>query len=125
MAYIDGFVIPIPRRNLPAYRRMAARAGKIWLEHGALQFIESTGDDLQTQHGVPFPKLARAKPGETVLFSFIVYTSRAHRDRVNKRVMSDPRIGKMMSGKAKMPFDDRRMTWGGFKSIVALPAGRR
>src|SRR5688572_10732097 len=112
MAYVDGFVIPIPRRNLPAYRRMARLAGKVWREHGALQFRECVGDDFKVKGAVPFTRLARVKPGETVLFSWIVYRSRSHRDRVNARVMKDPRLATMMDSGA-MPFDPRRMTYGG------------
>jgi uncharacterized protein YbaA (DUF1428 family) len=119
MRYVDGFVIPIPKRNLPAYRRMARLAGKVWREHGALEYRECTGDDLKVQMGIPFPRLSRAKPGETVLFSWIVYKSRTHRDRVNARVMKDPRLAAMMAGKA-MPFNPRRMSYGGFKVLVDL-----
>jgi uncharacterized protein YbaA (DUF1428 family) len=119
MAYVDGFVIPIPRRNLPAYRRMARLAGRVWREHGALQFRECVGDDLRIKGATPFPRLARLKPRETVLFSWIVYKSRAHRDRVNAKVMQDPRIAKMMDPSA-MPFDARRMTYGGFTVLVDL-----
>jgi uncharacterized protein YbaA (DUF1428 family) len=119
MAYVDGFVIPIRRRNLPAYRRMARLAGKVWREHGAVQFRECVGDDLKIKGAVPFPRLARLKPGETVLFSWIVYKSRAHRDRVNAKVMKDRRLAKMMDP-AAMPFDSRRMSYGGFTVLVDL-----
>ena len=119
MAYVDGFVIPIRRKNLPAYRRMARLAGKVWREHGALQFRECVGDDLKIKGAKPFPRLARLKPGETVLFSWIVYKSRAARDRINKKVMEDPRLADMMDLK-KVPFDAKRMFWGGFKPIVSL-----
>ena len=115
--YVDGFVIPVPRRNLATYRRLAARAGKIWRELGALEYVEAVGDDLKVKGMSPFPRTARAKSGETVVFSWIVYTSRAHRDRVNAKVMKDPRILKMMN---VMPFDAKRMTYGGFKVIVDL-----
>jgi uncharacterized protein YbaA (DUF1428 family) len=115
--YVDGFVIPVPRRNLATYRRMAARAGKIWRELGALEYVEAVGDDLKVKGMSPFPRTARAKSGEIVIFSWIVYKSRAHRDRVNARVMKDPRILKMMN---LMPFDGKRMTYGGFKVIVDL-----
>ena len=117
MTYVDGFVIPIPKRNLRTYRRIAAEAGKIWRKYGALDYKECVGDDLRVKWGRPFPRLARVKRGDTVLFSFIVYRSRAHRDRVNAKVMKDPRIVKMMSAGA-MPFDDRRMTYGGFTVLV-------
>ena len=116
MAYVDAFVIPLPRKKLALYRRQAQRAGKIWRELGAIEFRECAGDDLDTKGiGMPFPKLARLKPGETVMFSWIVYKSRAQRDRVNAKIMKDPRIAKMMD---VMPFDVKRMTYGGFQMIV-------
>jgi len=119
MPYVDGFVLPVPKKNLSAYRRMAQKAGKIWREHGAVEYRECVGDDLAVKEGcgLPFPRLAKLKAGETVLFSWIVYKSRAHRDRVNARVMKDERIAKMMEGKA-MPFDINRMAYGGFKVMV-------
>ena len=119
MKYVDGFVVPVPKKNVPAYRRMAKQAGKIWREHGALEYRECIGDDLKVKMGLPFPRLSRLKPGETVFFSWIVYKSRAHRDSVNKKVMQDPRMAKMMNMKA-MPFDVRRMAYGGFKALVDL-----
>jgi uncharacterized protein YbaA (DUF1428 family) len=115
--YIDGFVIPLPKKNVNAYRRMAQKAGKVWRDHGALEFRECVGDDLNIKMGLPFPRGIKIRPGETVLFSYIVYKSRAHRDRVNARVMKDPRLAKMMDPKA-MPFDVKRMMHGGFKTIV-------
>jgi uncharacterized protein YbaA (DUF1428 family) len=116
--YVDGFVLPVPKKNLPAYRRMAQASGKIWREHGALEFRECVGDDLKAQMGLlSFPRLSRLKRGETVFFSWIVYKSRAHRDSVNKKVMKDPRIAKMME-QGSMPFDPRRMAYGGFKVLV-------
>ena len=115
--YVDGFVLPVPRKNLEAYRRMSRKASKVWREHGAVEYLECAGDDLNLKFGVAFPKLAKTKAGETVVFSWIVYKSRAHRDRVNKKVMKDPRIAKMMDPKG-MPFDVRRMACGGFKVIV-------
>ena len=118
--YVDGFVLPLPRKKIEAYRRISAKAGKIWREHGALEYRECVGDDLDIKMGVPFPKLARTKPGETVVFSWIVYKSRAHRDRVNAKVMKDPRLAAMMSPSA-MPFDVKRMSMGGFTTIVAIP----
>jgi uncharacterized protein YbaA (DUF1428 family) len=117
MAYIDGFVLPVPRKNLAAYRRMAVAAGKIWRKHGAIEYRECVGDDLAVKMGVPFTRLAKVKRGETVVFSWIVYKSRAHRDKVNAKVMKDPRILNMMKGKS-MPFDVKRMSYGGFKIIV-------
>ena len=117
MAYVDGFVVPVPIMNLPAYRRMARRAGKIWIEHGALQFRECVGDDLDVKGVVTFPQRVKLKRGETIVFSWIVYKSRAHRDRVNAKVMSDPRL--KMDPKS-MPFDGKRMVYGGFKVLVDL-----
>ena len=119
MKYVDGFVVPVPKKNVPAYRRMAKQAGKIWREHGALEYRECVGDDLKVKMGLQFPRLSRLKSGETVFFSWIVYKSRAHRDSVNKKVMQDPRMAKMMNMKA-MPFDVRRMAYGGFKALVDL-----
>ena len=115
--YIDGFVIPVPKKKINAYRRMAGKAGKVWRDHGALEFRECVGDDLNVKMCLSFPRGIRTKPGETVLFSYIVFKSRGHRDRVNARVMKDPRLAKMMSSKA-MPFDVKRMMYGGFKTIV-------
>lgn len=117
MRYVDGFVLPVPKKNLQAYRRMAQKAGKIWREYGALDYKECVGDDLKIKMGVPFPKSAKAKPSETVVFSYIVYRSRAHRDRVNAKVMKDPRIKNMCDPK-NMPFDVMRMAYGGFKILV-------
>ena len=117
MKYVDGFVLPVPKKNLTAYRRMAAKAGKVWREHGALQFRECVGDDLKTKKIKSFPSLVKPKPGETVVFSWIVFKSRAHRDAVNARVMKDPRLAKMMDMKA-MPFDSKRMAYGGFSVMV-------
>jgi len=117
MAYVDGFLLPVPKRNLAAYRRLARAAGKVWMEHGALGFHECVGDDLDIKGLVPFPRVAKAKAGETVMFSWIVFKSRAHRDRVNAKVMADPRLAKMP---AKMPFDVKRMAYGGFKPLVSL-----
>jgi uncharacterized protein YbaA (DUF1428 family) len=119
MRYVDGFVLPIPKRKLQAYRRIAQKAGRVWREHGALEYRECVGDDLHIKGVVPFPRLVRLKPGETVAFSWIVYKSRAHRDRVNAKVMKDPRLAKMMDPKA-MPFDMKRMAYGGFKTLVDL-----
>jgi uncharacterized protein YbaA (DUF1428 family) len=115
--YVDGFVIPLPKKNLNAYCRMAQKAGKVWRDHGAVELRECVGDDLNIKMGKPSPRGIKLKPGETVLFSYIVFKSRAHRDRVNARVMKDPRLAKMMSSKT-MPFDVKRMMYGGFKTIV-------
>lgn len=119
MPYVDGFVLPVPKKNLQAYRRMSQKAGKIWREHGALEYRECAGDDLDIKMGVPFPKMIKLKPNETVVFSWIVYKSRAHRDRVNAKVMQDPRLANMMDPK-DMPFDMKRMMYGGFKVLVDL-----
>ena len=119
MPYVDGFVLAVPKKNLPAYRRMSQKAGKVWKDHGALEYRECVGDDLDTKFGLPFPRLAKLKRGEAVVFSWILYKSRAHRDRVNAKVMKDPRLAKMMNPKA-MPFDMKRMTYGGFVTFVDL-----
>jgi uncharacterized protein YbaA (DUF1428 family) len=118
MAYVDGFVLAVPKKKLEAYRRLSRAAGKVWREHGALEYRECAGDDLGSKMGVPFPRLARTKPGETVVFSWIVYKSRAARDRVNAKVMKDPRIIKSM--KDPMPFDIKRMSYGGFTVLVDM-----
>jgi uncharacterized protein YbaA (DUF1428 family) len=115
--YVDAFVLPVPKRNLAAYRRMSKGAGRIWREHGAVEYRECAGEDLAVNCGVPFPRLAKSRGGETVVFSWILYRSRAHRDRVNAKVMEDPRIVRMMKTK-KMPFDINRMAYGGFEVIV-------
>lgn len=117
MRYVDGFVLPVPKKNLQTYRRMAQKAGKLWREYGALDYKECAGDDLNTKMGVPFLKSAKAKSGETVVFAYIVFKSRAHRDQVNAKVMKDPRITGMCDPK-KMPFDVKRMVYGGFKVLV-------
>jgi uncharacterized protein YbaA (DUF1428 family) len=115
--YVDGFVIPMPKKNLPAYRRMARLGAKVWMEHGALAYYECVGDDLSVKWGMGFARLARLKPDETAVFSWIVYESRAHRDRVNARVMKDPRMNDPQMQKA-MPFDPKRMAYGGFRVLV-------
>ena len=120
MAYVDGFVIPVPKKNLKAYRALALKSGKIWREHGALEVRECVADDVKVGKWTSFPQSVKLKPGETVAFSWIVYKSRAHRDRVNAKVMKDPRLAKMMVGKVKMPFDGKRMIFGGFKPIVSV-----
>ena len=117
MRYVDGFVLPVPKRKLEAYRRMAEKSGKIWREPGALEFRECAGDDLKVKVGMPFPRMVKVKPGETVVFSWIVFKSRGHRDRVNAKVMKDPRIAAMCDPKS-MPFDCKRMAYGGFKVLV-------
>jgi uncharacterized protein YbaA (DUF1428 family) len=118
MRYVDGFLIPVPKKDLRAYRRIAQAAGKIWKKMGALEYVETAGDDLAIEKVVPFTKASRAKRGETVVFSWIVYRSRAHRDQVNAKVMKHPTIVKMMKGKS--PIDMKRMAYGGFKTLVDL-----
>jgi uncharacterized protein YbaA (DUF1428 family) len=117
MSYIDGFVVPVPKKSLSAYRRLARKAGKVWREHGALEFRECVADDVKPGKITSFPQSVKLKSGETVVFSWIVYKSRAHRDRVNAKVMKDPRITANMDPKS-MPFDAKRMFWGGFKVMV-------
>lgn len=117
MAYVDGFLLPIPKKNLAAYRRIAKRAGVIWRELGAVEYRECIGDDLANTWGAAFPKVAKVKPGETVVFSWVVYKSKKHRDSVNAKVMKDPRIAAMMDP-SKMLFDVKRMAYGGFSMIV-------
>jgi uncharacterized protein YbaA (DUF1428 family) len=117
MAYVDGFVVPVPKKKLQAYRRMAQKAGKIWREHGALEFRECVADDVKWGKRTSFPRSVKLKAGETVMFSFIVYKSKAERDRVNAKVMKDKRLASMMDPKA-MPFDAKRMIYGGFKVMV-------
>ncbi len=115
--YVDGFVIPVPKKKLDAYFRIAKKASKIWCEHGALVYKECVGDDLDSKFCMPFTKGIKTKPGETVVFSFVVYKSRKHRDSVNAKVMKDPRIQNMCDPK-DMPFDCKRMLYGGFKAMV-------
>jgi uncharacterized protein YbaA (DUF1428 family) len=115
--YVDGFIIPVPKKNLDAYRRMARKAGKVWREHGALQYTECVADDVKPGKHTSFPQAVKLKAGEVVWFSWVVYKSRKHRDSVNAKVMKDPRLASMMDPKA-MPFDGKRMFWGGFKVAV-------
>ncbi len=117
MRYVDGFVLAVPKKNLQAYRRMARKAEKIWRELGALDYKECVGEDLKVKLGIPFPRMIKVKPGETVVFSWIMYKDRAHRDRVNAKVMKDPRIASMCDPKS-MPFDCKRMCYGGFEVLV-------
>jgi len=114
---IDGFVIPVPKSNLSAYREMATKASAVWKEHGALQYIEAAGDDLDVKDLTSFPHLAGASADETVVFSYIVFQSREHRDSVNAKVMADPRL-KAMCGSENAPFDFKRMAYGSFRAIV-------
>jgi uncharacterized protein YbaA (DUF1428 family) len=117
MSYVDGFVLPVPKKNLQAYRRMARKAGKVWRDHGALDYRECVADDVKPGKFTSFPQSVKLKSSETVVFSWILYRSRAHRDRVNAKVMKDPRLASMMDPKA-MPFDGKRMIYGGFKTLV-------
>lgn len=119
MRYVDGFVVPVPKKNMAAYRRMAQKAGKVWREHGALEYIEGVADDVKPGKWTSFPQSVKLKRAEVVLFSRIVFKSRSHRDSVNAKVMKDPRLADMMDPKA-MPFDAKRMIYGGFKVLVEL-----
>jgi uncharacterized protein YbaA (DUF1428 family) len=116
MAYVDGFIVPVPKKKLAAYRSLARKAGKIWREHGALDFKECVADDVKKGKWTSFPRSVKLKPNETVVFSYIVYKSRAHRDRVNAKAMKDKRLAGM--DMKSMPFDGKRMMLGGFKVIV-------
>ncbi|HWM48835.1 MAG TPA: DUF1428 domain-containing protein [Xanthobacteraceae bacterium] len=117
MPYVDGFIVPVPKKNLKAYRKMAQKAAKVWREHGALEVREAVADDVKPGKWTSFPQSVKLKSNETVVFSYIVYKSRAQRDRVLKKVMSDKRLADMMSAK-DMPFDGKRMIYGGFKIFV-------
>ena len=116
MRYVDGFVLPVPKKNLRAYRRLAQMGAKVWRKHGALEYRECVGDDLNVKFGVPFPRKIKLKRGETMVFSWIVFKSRAHRDRVNAKVMKDPLLCAM--DPKSMPFDHTRMVYGGFRVLV-------
>ena len=118
MSYVDGFVIPVPKKNVDEYRRIAKLAAKVWKEYGALEVRECVAEDVKVGKLTSFPRAVIRKPGETVVFSWIVYKSRADRDRVNAKVMKDPRLKDMMSNPEKMPFDAKRMIFGGFEVIV-------
>ncbi len=118
MAYVDGFLVPVPKRKLAEYRRMARQAGKIWMEHGALEFRECVGDDLDVKMGTSFKDGTSLKRGETIMFSWITFKSKAHRDRVNANVMKDPRMEGM--DEKTVPFDVTRMLYGGFKVLVSF-----
>ena len=119
MNYVDGFVVPVPKKNLAAYRRMAQKAGKVWMEYGALEYVECVADDVKPGKTTSFPQSVKLKADETVVFSYIVYKSRAQRDRIMAKVMKDPRLAAMMNPKT-MPFDGKRMFYGGFKVLVSL-----
>ncbi len=119
MPYVDGFVLPVPKKNLAAYRAIARKAGKIWMEYGALEYCECVEDDVKQGKHTSFPQAVKLKPDEVVVFSWIVYKSRAQRDRINAKVMADPRMSAICPP-GKMPFDGKRMFWGGFKPIVQI-----
>jgi uncharacterized protein YbaA (DUF1428 family) len=119
MAYVDGFVVPVPKGKLAAYRTMARKAGKVWREHGAIDYHECIADDVTVGKRTSFPRSVKLKADEVVVFSYIVYTSRRERDRITKAVMADPRLQSMMDPK-NTPFDGKRMFWGGFKSLVRV-----
>ena len=117
--YLDGFVLPVPKKKLAAYWRMAQKASRIWKEYGALDYKECVGDDLNVKMGLPFPRVIKNKPNETIVFAYILYKSRAHRDSVCAKLMKDPRLAEMCNDK-NSPFDVNRMLYGGFKVIVSL-----
>jgi uncharacterized protein YbaA (DUF1428 family) len=117
MPYVDGFIVAVPKKNLQAYVRMARKSGKVWRDHGALDYREWVADDVKVGKRTSFPRSVKLKPDETVVFSWITYKSRAHRDRVNKKVMADKRLADMMNPKT-LPFDAKRMIYGGFESLV-------
>jgi len=116
--YVDGFVLPLPKKNVQAYRKLARLAGKVWREHGALEYVECIADDVKPGKVTSFPQAVKLKRGEAVIFSYIVYKSRAHRDRVNAKAMNDPRLAGMTP--KTMPFDTKRLFWGGFTTIATL-----
>ena len=119
MAYVDGFIVAVPKKNIEAYRTMSKKAGKIWREFGALDYREWVADDVKVGKLTSFPRSVKLKPGETVVFSWITYKSRAQRDKINTKVMADPRLADLMNGKS-MPFDGKRMIYGGFESLVKV-----
>jgi uncharacterized protein YbaA (DUF1428 family) len=119
--YVDGYVVPVPKSKVDDYRKMAEQAGKVWMEHGALQFTECLADDVKPGKVTSFPQAVQLKDDEVVIFSWILYESREQRDKVNEKVMNDPRLKDMMDPK-KVPFDGMRMFWGGFKTMVEMPA---
>jgi uncharacterized protein YbaA (DUF1428 family) len=119
MHYVDGFVVPVPSKKLAAYKTLSKKAGKVWREHGALEYVECVADDVKPGKTTSFPQSVKLKKGEAVVFSYIVYKSRAHRDKVLAKVMKDPRLADMMDPK-KMPFDAKRMIYGGFKTMLEM-----
>jgi uncharacterized protein YbaA (DUF1428 family) len=119
MSYVDGFVVPVPKKKMKTYLAIAKKAGKVWKDHGAVDYVECVADDVKVGKWTSFPRSVKLKRGETVVFSYIVYKSRKHRDAVIAKVMKDKRLADMMDPKA-MPFDGKRMIWGGFKTVVAI-----
>jgi len=119
MSYVDGFIVPVPKKNLAAYKKMATLAGKVWRDHGAVEYWESVADDVKPGKWTSFPQSVKLKKNEVVVFSWILYKSRKDRDRILKKVMSDKRLASMMDPK-KMPFDGKRMIWGGFKAAIVM-----
>ncbi|QWG23357.1 DUF1428 domain-containing protein [Bradyrhizobium sediminis] len=119
MPYVDGFIVAVPRKNLAAYRKMSTKCGKVWREHGALDYREWVAEDVKVGKLTSFPRAVKLKPNETVIFSWITYKSRAQRDKVNAKVMADPRLKNMMDPKS-VPFDGKRMIYGGFESLVKV-----
>jgi uncharacterized protein YbaA (DUF1428 family) len=124
MSYVDGFVLPVPKKNLAAYRAQATKAGKVWLDHGALEYRECVSDDVKKGKHTSFPQSVKLKPGEVVIFSWVLYKSRAQRDKIVAKVMKDPRLASMMDPK-NMSFDGKRMFWGGFKTMIALDSSKK
>jgi uncharacterized protein YbaA (DUF1428 family) len=120
MSYVDGFLLPVPRKNIKKYLTIAKKAGRVWKDHGALEYVEAVADDVKPGKWTSFPQSVKLKKNEVVVFSYIVYKSRTHRDRVLKKVMSDPRLADMMKDPKNMPFDGKRMMWGGFKPAIAM-----
>jgi uncharacterized protein YbaA (DUF1428 family) len=120
MAYVDGFIVAVPKKNIAAYRKMSSKAGKIWREHGALDYREWIADDVKVGKLTSFPRSVKQKPGETVVFAWITYKSRAQRDKINAKVMTDPRLKSSMGDMKSMPFDPKRMIYGGFESLVKV-----
>ena len=120
MSYVDGFVVPVPKKNVKKYLSIAKLAAKVWKDHGAIDYCEAVADDVKPGKWTSFPRSVKLKKNETVVFSYITYKSRSHRDRVLKKVMSDPRLAEMMQDPKKMPFDGKRMIWGGFKSAIVM-----
>jgi uncharacterized protein YbaA (DUF1428 family) len=120
MAYVDGFIVAVPKKNIAAYRKMSTKAGKIWREYGALDYREWVADDVKVGKLTSFPRSVKQKPGETVVFAWITYKSRAHRDKINAKVMADPRLKSSMGDMKSMPFDPKRMIYGGFESLVKV-----